>query len=85
MGGGSRGALKFVHPAHGVNQLLLAGIERVAGAANFSMQRLHGGTRGKFVAAGAGNCGSCIKLGVDTSFHCGFKLISNFSISISCG
>ena len=53
----------------GVNQLLLAGIERVALGADFDSDVLLGGTSSKDIAASAAD-GSLIVLGMETFLHC---------------
>ena len=57
-----------INTSTGVNQLLLAGIERVALGADFNADLLLGGTGRKDVATGAAN-GSLFVLGMDTFLH----------------
>lgn len=67
--GHGRALFKLVHVAGRVQQLLLAGIKRVAVAANFRVEFFHGGAGGKLIAAGAGDNRCGIKLGMDGGFH----------------
>jgi hypothetical protein len=57
-----------VNTSTGVNQLLLAGIERVALRADFNSDVLLGGTGRKDVATGAANRGLFV-IGMDTFLH----------------
>ena len=57
-----------INTSTGVNQLLLAGIERVALGADLNTNVLLGGAGRKDVATGAANRGLFI-LGVDTFLH----------------
>ena len=49
--------VETIDTSTGVNQLLLAGIERVALGADLNSDLLLGGAGGKGVTAGAANCG----------------------------
>ena len=60
--------VEAINTSTGVNQLLLAGIERVALGADFHTNVLLGGTSGKDIAAGAAN-GGLFVLGMDTFLH----------------
>ena len=57
-----------INTSTGVNQLLLAGIERVALGADFNADVLLGGTGRKDVATGAANR-SLFVIGMDTFLH----------------
>ena len=57
-----------VNASTGVNQLLLAGIERVALGADFNADVLFGGTSRKDIATGTAD-GGLFVLGVDTFLH----------------
>ena len=57
-----------INTSTGVNQLLLAGVERVALGADFNSDVLLGGTGRKDVATGTAN-GGLFVLGVDTFSH----------------
>ena len=61
--------VETVNTSTGVNQLLLAGIERVALGADFNSDVLLGRTSGKDIAASAAD-GSLIVLGMETFLHC---------------
>lgn len=61
--------LETLHSTGGVHQFLLAGIKRMALAADFSVDFLNGRAGGKSIAASAFNYGVGIKLWVDGSFH----------------
>jgi hypothetical protein len=65
--------VELVHAAGGVNDLLLAGVERVALGANFDMEVVfaHGGLGHELVTAGAGN----VHVGV-IRMNCGFHCVS---------
>ena len=60
--------VEAIDTSTGVNQLLLAGIERVALGADLNTDLLLGGASGKGVAAGATDR-SLLVLGVDTISH----------------
>ena len=60
--------VETVNTSTGVNQLLLAGIERVALGANFNLDILLGGAGGKGVTAGATD-GSLLVLRMDAFSH----------------
>ena len=60
--------VEAVNASTGVNQLLLAGIERVALGADFHTNVLLGRTSGKDIAAGAAD-GGLFVLGMDTFLH----------------
>ena len=61
--------VEAIHASGGVNQLLLAGKERVAGRTDFHVQvALFGRARLKRLAAGAGN-GDLNVFGVNSWFH----------------
>lgn len=60
--------VELVHAAAGVDELLLAGVERVALGADFNRDVLLGGTGLNHVAAGAANRGRLI-IGMNTFFH----------------
>ena len=49
--------VETVDTSTGINQLLLAGIERVALGADFDSDLLLGGASGKYVATSAADCG----------------------------
>ena len=57
-----------INPSTGVNQLLLAGIERVALGADLNTNVLLGRTGGKDIAAGTAD-GGLFVLGMDTFLH----------------
>ena len=57
-----------LNPAGGVNQLLFAGKERMAGGTNFHFDILHRGTGFNHVSAGTGNFGHLIP-GMNLVFH----------------
>jgi hypothetical protein len=57
-----------LNPSGGVNQLLLAGEEGVAGRANFHLYIFNGGTGLDYVPAGAGDFGHLV-LGMNLLFH----------------
>ena len=57
-----------INTSTGVNQLLLAGIERVALGADFNSDVLLSGTGRKDVATGTAN-GSLFVIGMDTFLH----------------
>jgi hypothetical protein len=61
--------VETINTSTGVNQLLLAGIERVALGADFDSDVLLGRTSGKDIAASAAD-GSLIVLGMETFLHC---------------
>ena len=61
--------VETINTSTGVNQLLLAGIERVALGADFNSNVLLGGTSSKDIAASAAD-GSLIVLGMETFLHC---------------
>ena len=60
--------VEAINTSTGVNQLLLAGIERVALGADLNSDLLLGGAGGKSVTAGATNCGLFV-LGMDAFSH----------------
>ena len=60
--------VEAIDTSTGVNQLLLAGIERVALGADLNTNVLLGRTSGKSVATGAANRGLFV-LGMDTFLH----------------
>jgi hypothetical protein len=60
---------EFLDPAGGVHDLLLAGVERVAGGTDFHVQGLfHGGAGGEAVAAAARHV-DFVVLGMNAGFH----------------
>ena len=61
--------LEFINGASRVNQVLFAGVERVAIGANFNMQLLLGGTGLESVATGANYLGIGEILWVEVFFH----------------
>ena len=61
--------VETVNTSTGVNQLLLAGIERVALGANFNLDVLFGGAGLNNLAARASDC-SLFVLRMDTFLHC---------------
>ena len=69
LGGFDRAFLESVDGAGCVDQVLLAGIKRVAIRANFNMQLLFGGAGGESVAAGADYLGVCEIGWVEVVFH----------------
>ena len=60
--------VEAINTSTGVNQLLLAGIERVALGADFNLNVLLGRTSGKDIAASAAD-GSLFVLGMETFLH----------------
>ena len=60
--------VETINTSTGVNQLLLAGIERVALGADFNSDVLLGGTGRKDVATGTANRGLFV-IGMDTFLH----------------
>ena len=60
--------VETINTSTGVNQLLLAGIERVALGANFNTDVLLGRTGSKGVTAGAAN-GGLLVVRMDAFFH----------------
>ena len=60
--------VEAIDTSTGVNQLLLAGIERVALGADFNTNLLLGGAGGESVATGATDRGLFV-LGMDTFLH----------------
>ena len=60
--------VETINASTGVNQLLLAGIERVALGANLNTDVLLGGAGGKSVTAGATN-GGLLVVRMDAFFH----------------
>ena len=60
--------VESINTSTGVNQLLLAGIERVALGADFDSDVLLGRTSGKDIAASAAD-GGLFVLGMDTFLH----------------
>ena len=61
--------LKLLNFTGGVDQLLLAGVERVAVRADFNGNFAQGGTEGKDLPATAGGLGLIKILRVDAFFH----------------
>ena len=61
-------SVELVHAAAGVDELLLAGIERVAFGADFNGDVLFGGTGLNHIAAGAADRGRII-IGMNAFFH----------------
>ena len=60
---------EFVHPPGGIDDFLLAGVERVTGRADFDMQFLtQRGTRREFVTAAADNF-DLVVLRMNFGFH----------------
>jgi hypothetical protein len=72
---------EFLHATGGVHDLLLAGIERVAGGADFNVQWFHHrGTRSERIPAAAGHCDVGI-LGMDFRLHFGsFLMEAGFAL-----
>jgi len=69
--------VEFFNATGGIHNLLLAGVEGVAGGADFHVQGLaQGGFGGEGVAAGAGDL-KVFVFGVDTGFH--LNVLSNLS------
>ena len=64
----AKSLVETINTSTGVNQLLLAGIERVALGANFNTDILLGGTGGKSVTAGAAD-GGLLVVGMDAFSH----------------
>ena len=60
--------VEFINAAAGVDQLLLAGVERVALGANFNGDVLLGGAGLDHIAAGAADRGGFI-IGMDSCLH----------------
>ena len=60
--------VETIDTSTGVNQLLLAGIERVALGADLNTNVLLGGTGGKSIATGTADRGLFV-LGMDTFLH----------------
>ena len=60
--------VETVNTSTGINQLLLAGIERVALGADFNSDILLGGAGGKGVATSTANC-SLFVVGMDAFSH----------------
>lgn len=60
---------EFINGAGHVDQVLLAGIERMAVGANFNMELFFSRAGGKDVAAGADDLGFGEVLGVEIVFH----------------
>ena len=68
--------LEFLYAAGSINEFLFAGIERMAGAANFHMEFLAGAASGKGIAASANNFGFS-KIGwVEVLFHISRRIIT---------
>ena len=63
--------LEFLNAASGVNQLFLAGVERVALAADFHIDFLFRGSYGECIPAGAMHDSVIVVLWVDILFHFG--------------
>ena len=68
--------VETVNTSTGVNQLLLAGIERVALGADFNSDVLLGGASSKDVTASATNC-SLFVIGMDTFLHVVHLFLNN--------
>jgi hypothetical protein len=70
--GGGRFARVFLfellHAPAGIDELLFAGVKRVALGAHFKVQVVPGGTGGKFIAAGALNLNFFVRR-MDAFFH----------------
>ena len=64
----TKSLVETINTSTGVNQLLLAGIERVALGADFNTNLLLGGAGGESVATGATDRGLFV-LGMDTFLH----------------
>lgn len=64
-------SLHALYATLGIDDALLSGEERVAGAAYLYPQLRFGGSSGKGVAAGAGDLGFCIVLRMDLGLHLG--------------
>ena len=64
----AKSLVETVYTSTGVNQLLFAGIERVALGANFNLDILFGGAAGKSVTARATNS-SLLVIGMDAFLH----------------
>ena len=64
----AKSLIEPINTSTGVNQLLLAGIERVALGADFNTNILLGGAAGKDVAASAPDRGLFV-IGMDTFLH----------------
>ena len=64
----AKALIEPINTSTGVNQLLLAGIERVALGADLNANVLLGGTSGKDIAAGTAD-GGLFVLGMDTFLH----------------
>ncbi len=64
----AKALVETVDTSTGVNQLLLAGIERVALGADFNPDVLLGGAGRKDIATGTANCGLFV-FGMDTFLH----------------
>lgn len=60
---------EFIEPASGVDQLVLAGVEGVAGRADFDFQSGLGGASSKSRAAGAGYLNRAVVGGVNIGLH----------------
>ena len=60
--------VETINTSTGVNQLLLAGIERVALGADFNSDILLGGAGGKNIATSTANC-SLFVVGMDAFSH----------------
>src|SRR3954471_20280590 len=61
-------ALEALHATTRVDQLLLAGVERMAVGADLHVHVALGGTRNELVPAGAAHGGLCV-LGMDVGLH----------------
>ena len=70
LGGGELGVflLEAFDAAGGIDEFLLAGVERVADAADFDFDVLEGGAGFEGIAAGAADLGEIV-LGVEFFFH----------------
>ena len=64
----AKALIEPINASTSVNQLLLAGVERVALGADFNANVLLGRTSGKDIAAGTAN-GSLFVIGMDTFLH----------------
>ena len=64
----AKAAIEAVHTSAGIDQLLLASVERMALGANFDVDLRLGGTSLDHIAARAGD-GAVNVVGMDTLFH----------------
>jgi hypothetical protein len=72
--------LEPLDPACGINELLFAGVERVAFVADFDVPAADRGTRLYDVAAGAGEFGDRV-LGMDFLFHGCLSKINEYKVN----